>query len=194
MTNSLMSTKHVMPALNAGVYMLPLRPLGCNLPPLEEMPMRCKHNLRACCLPSLFSNRGSISSWMIPRIDLRCSCWVRSAPPTVEAGSWLPTGVYSTLTGWYASDSEVLWNPTDRVPAHRLTRQFLMPSVCSDFRHNPSTISLRKLEFTAEVLGIVVPSRRRCARGFGRTRIKSEAREVKRVVDGCFNDGCQSRC
>jgi hypothetical protein len=53
---------------------------------------------------------------------------------------------------------------------------------------------LEDARITAEVLGIVVPSRRWCARGFGRTRIKIEARDVKRVVDECFNDVCKSRC
>jgi hypothetical protein len=167
MTNSLMSTKHVMPALNAGVYMLPLRPLGCNLPPLEEMPMRCKHNLRACCLPSLFSNRGSISSWMIPRIDLRCSCWVRSAPPTVEAGSWLPTGVYSTLHGM------VCVGLGSALESHRPRScsplDSLIPDAECPLRLSPQSFHdiLEEAGITAEVLGIVVPSRRRCAGGFG---------------------------
>ncbi len=42
---------------------------------------------------------------------------------------------------------------------------------------------LEDARITADVLGIVVPSRRWCARGFGRTRMKSEARDVKRMVD-----------
>jgi hypothetical protein len=151
MTSSLMSTKHVLPALKAGVYMLPVPP------PKSNLPLRRNANGREAQPAVLIIHH--LCFQMVAQCFLRrclgsdlscCSSWLRSQPPNVEAASWSPNGMSHTHGTVFFGFNASLRIPPTRTVIDDLLVNLSGPSVYSGLLPQPFDDILEAADITAE--------------------------------------------